>query len=80
MSLSPNAEVYHTFLTRVDKALKPLIADWGYDCEYSVIETDRDMWKIQGLVPPMSKTAAEREWVTMNRAVPFEATDGVLRL
>jgi|TARA_R110002003_G_scaffold46_10_gene3796 hypothetical protein len=50
----------------------------GYDWEYSVYETRRDLWKINGFVPPMPKTEAEEEWVRGNRAVPFEREKGGL--
>jgi phenylpyruvate tautomerase PptA (4-oxalocrotonate tautomerase family) len=52
-ALSPNDEIRDRFLGRVDDALKPHVADKGYDWEYSVEETRRDLWKIQGFVPPM---------------------------
>jgi hypothetical protein len=41
------------FLARVDDVLEPHVADQGYDWEYSVYETRRDLWKVQGMVPPM---------------------------
>lgn len=40
---------------RVDAALKPHIADKGYDWEYHVDETPRGLWKINGLNPPPCK-------------------------
>jgi hypothetical protein len=66
------------FLARIDAALKPFIADQGYDWEYNVAETSRDLWKIQGLVPPMPGSKAEHEWTRLNRAMEFEAEDGGL--
>lgn len=50
----------------------------GYDWEYSINETDRDLWKIQGLVPPMPKSEAEGEWVRGNRPVPYIPEKGGL--
>ncbi|KAJ4364980.1 hypothetical protein N0V83_008596 [Neocucurbitaria cava] len=64
------------FLTRVDEVLKPFIEDAGYHWEYSVDETSRDLWKIQGLVPPMPGSEAEGEWARLNEAVPFEMGKG----
>ncbi len=64
------------FLARIDDALKPYLADQGYDWEYSVLETSRDLWKIQGMVPPMPGTEAEKLWFKENRAVEFDAKDG----
>ncbi|KAH7094305.1 putative oxalocrotonate tautomerase [Paraphoma chrysanthemicola] len=66
------------FLSRVDKALKPHIEDQGYDVEYSVYETRRDLWKIDGMVPPMPGSEAEKEWARLNRAVGFERAKGGL--
>ena len=53
-------------------------AEMGYEWEYSVEETSRDLWKINGLVPPMPNSDAEKEWVRLNRAVPFERERGGL--
>ncbi|KAL5115029.1 hypothetical protein ACEQ8H_007070 [Pleosporales sp. CAS-2024a] len=70
-----NNVVRDGFLGRVDAALRPFIADKGFDWEYSVLETSRDLWKIQGLVPPFPDSVAEREWTRANRATEFEAED-----
>jgi hypothetical protein len=74
----PNEEIRDRFLSKIDTALKPFIENLGYDWEYSVYETRRDLWKINGFVPPMPKTEAEKEWVRGNRAVPFEREKGGL--
>ncbi|KAF2692212.1 hypothetical protein K458DRAFT_285736 [Lentithecium fluviatile CBS 122367] len=74
----PNVEVRDRFLNRVDTALKPYIGDMGYDWEYSVLETSRDLWKIDGFVPPMPGTEAEERWRVENRASGFEAAEGGL--
>ena len=66
------------FLNRADAAMKPFIADMGYDWEYNVEETDRNLWKIQGIAPPMPGTEAEKEWVLLNRPVWFEKAKGGL--
>jgi hypothetical protein len=50
----------------------------GYDWEYHVEETNRDLWKVQGLVPPLQGTEAELEWVKENQPVPFEKSKGGL--
>ncbi|KKY14069.1 hypothetical protein UCDDS831_g08489 [Diplodia seriata] len=59
------------FLSRIDATLKPHIADKGYDWEYHGLETDRALWKIQGLVPPATNTEAEQLWVKENKAIPY---------
>ncbi|OJD32215.1 4-oxalocrotonate tautomerase [Diplodia corticola] len=60
------------FLSRVDEVLKPYIADKGYDWEYHGLETDRELWKLNGLVPPGTGTEGEQLWVKENKAVPYE--------
>lgn len=74
----PNDEARDSFLAKVDAAIKPFIGDMGYDWEYSVEETRRDLWKINGLVPPMPNTKAEKTWFEKNEPVPFEKADGGL--
>ncbi|KAF9738779.1 hypothetical protein PMIN03_010130 [Paraphaeosphaeria minitans] len=74
----PNDEVRDRFLKTVDEALKPHVADKGYDWEYSIEETRRDLWKVQGMVPPMPGSDAELEWVRENKALAFEPARGNL--
>ncbi|KAL5378724.1 hypothetical protein DPSP01_008948 [Paraphaeosphaeria sporulosa] len=74
----PNDEVRDRFLKTLDTTLKPFVADKGYDWEYSLEETRRDLWKVQGLVPPMPGSDAELEWVRENRAIEFEPARGNL--
>jgi hypothetical protein len=62
----------------VDQVLKPFIADVGYDWEYSITESSRDLWKVNGLVPPMPGTKVEKEWVRLNEPVGFEKSEGGL--
>ena len=50
----------------------------GYDWEYSVEETRRDLWKVQGLVPPMPGSEAEIKWREENQATEFEKEKGGL--
>ncbi|KAK3216290.1 hypothetical protein GRF29_8g2884852 [Pseudopithomyces chartarum] len=74
----PNETVRDRFLNRIDEVLKPHVEDKGYDWEYSIEETSRDLWKVQGLVPPMPGSEAELLWVKENRATPFERAKGNL--
>lgn len=64
-------DAYARFTSSVDTVLKPHIADRGYNWEYHVVETDRRLWKINGLVPPPWKSAEERLWVEQNRVIPY---------
>ncbi|KAK3714250.1 hypothetical protein LTR37_007836 [Vermiconidia calcicola] len=59
------------FLNLVDGVLNPVMRHKGADWEYTVNESPRDLWKINGLVPPAAGSEMEKKWVEMNRpAVP----------
>ena len=61
-----------SFLDRVDQAIKPWTQDKGYDWEYHFDETDRELWKVQGIAPPETRSEAEAFWAQQGRPVPFE--------
>lgn len=63
---------YHGVVTKIDKILKPHIADKGYDWEFHVDETERRLWRVQGMDPPAFGSDGEKEWVKANKAVPLE--------
>ncbi|KAA8644985.1 hypothetical protein EYZ11_008715 [Aspergillus tanneri] len=58
--------------SRIDQALKPHIIDKGWDFEYHVDETDRRLWKINGIIPPPFRSEEEKIWSRENRPVPYE--------
>ncbi|EKG12659.1 Tautomerase [Macrophomina phaseolina MS6] len=69
----PNKDqAYYNTTKRIDAALKPHIADKGYDWEYHVDETERRLWKINGLIPPPFKSEEERIWAKENKPVPWK--------
>jgi hypothetical protein len=57
---------------RLNAAMKPHIEDKGYDWEFHVDETDRRLWRVNGLVAPPFGSEAEKMWVKENRAVAWE--------
>ncbi|KAE8141912.1 putative oxalocrotonate tautomerase [Aspergillus pseudotamarii] len=63
---------YDQAASKIDRVLKPHALDKGYDVEYHVDETERRMWKINGLIPPPWKSDAELLWVRENRPVVYE--------
>ncbi|KAF2180871.1 hypothetical protein K469DRAFT_591138 [Zopfia rhizophila CBS 207.26] len=68
----PNSdEVYKRTTTRIDQALKPHIDDKGYDWEFHVDETERRLWKVNGMIPPPFNSEEEKSWVRENRPVPY---------
>ena len=63
---------YRSVRNRIDQILKPYIADKGYDWEFHVGETERRLWRIQGIDPPPFKSEQERVWFEMNKAVAWK--------
>ncbi|KAJ5595403.1 oxalocrotonate tautomerase [Penicillium hispanicum] len=57
---------------RLDQIMKPHLLDKGYDFEYHIAQTDRRLWKINGLVPPPYRSNQEQIWARENRPVPYE--------
>jgi hypothetical protein len=54
--------------------LKPHIIDRPeIQWELHIYETPRDLWRVQGLDAPALGSEAEKEWVRLNKAVPYEA-------
>jgi phenylpyruvate tautomerase PptA (4-oxalocrotonate tautomerase family) len=64
-------ELKSRFLSACDKLLAPFIADRGLKWEMHVDETPFSLWTIQGLRPPLPDTAAEKRWVSENRASAY---------
>ncbi|KAG9206223.1 hypothetical protein G6514_004946 [Epicoccum nigrum] len=65
-------EAYKRTANRVDAAIKPHIADKGYDWEFHIDETERRLWRINGLYPPPFQSEEEKVWSRENRPVVFE--------
>ncbi|KAJ5190577.1 oxalocrotonate tautomerase [Penicillium cinerascens] len=70
---APNEDAaYRRITSRIDTILKPHVADKGYDWEYHVDETERRLWKLNGMIPPPHKSESERVWAKENRAVDYD--------
>ena len=72
LTLPNQDEVYNSVTERIEAALKPHIADKGYDWEFHVDETERRLWRVQGFNPPPHKSEGEKLWRELNKAVPWE--------
>ncbi|RHZ62614.1 hypothetical protein CDV55_104410 [Aspergillus turcosus] len=57
------------FLKPIDAVLTPMFEPKGIHWEYFVMEVPRDLWKINGLVPPAAGSEEEKIWVRENRPV-----------
>ncbi|KAH8889327.1 hypothetical protein GQ53DRAFT_843007 [Thozetella sp. PMI_491] len=62
------------FSDRVTKYLTPLLQGKGYDWEFHVDETSKNMWRVQGLRAPEVGSEPFKLWVQENKAVPWEDT------
>ncbi|KAF3006017.1 hypothetical protein E8E13_010612 [Curvularia kusanoi] len=71
VTLPNEDEVYKKTANKVDAAIKPHISDKGYDWEFHIDETERRLWKINGMFPPAFKSEEEKVWARENRAVSF---------
>lgn len=71
VTLPNEDESYNKVANAVDAAMKPHIADKGYDWEFHIDETERRLWKINGMFPPAHGTEREKIWSERNWPVPL---------
>lgn len=62
-------EAKRGFLAAVDEILNPFFEPKGMEWEYFIAESSRDLWKINGLVPPQPGSEGEKKWAELNKAV-----------
>lgn len=66
------------WLKRIDTALKPHLGDRGdLTWEYHIAETGRELWEVNGIVPPWQGTEAEKRWRRENQASLYAEEDNV---
>ena len=56
---------------RIGAVIQPFAAGKGLHWEFHIDETPRDLWMIDGFVPPPSGSDAEKLWAKENRAIPY---------
>ncbi|TGO09628.1 hypothetical protein BTUL_0159g00130 [Botrytis tulipae] len=66
---------YANWTSKVDGALKPHLEDKGYNWEYHVDETERRLWKVNGMYAPPFGSQAEKTWVAENKPLHWEETE-----
>uniref|UniRef100_A0A914E810 Tautomerase cis-CaaD-like domain-containing protein n=1 Tax=Acrobeloides nanus TaxID=290746 RepID=A0A914E810_9BILA len=66
------------FITIYEDILAPFIKDRGLDWEVHFELVDRNYWRENGLEVPLPNTIAEKEWIRLNKAVPYDEQDNVL--
>jgi phenylpyruvate tautomerase PptA (4-oxalocrotonate tautomerase family) len=65
-------ELLGKYFGQVDNALKPYIADRGYECEFHVETAPFETWKIDGMTPPPPYSEAELRWGKDNKSSPYQ--------
>jgi hypothetical protein len=56
-------------LDKVDSILTPRLGEKGADWEYFIQETPRDLWRVNGMVPPAPGSEFEKGWLRLNKPV-----------
>ena len=64
-------EVYRKVTSKIDAIISPYMKE-NVDWEYHVAETERRLWKVNGMVPPQHESEQEKVWAKENRAVPYD--------
>uniref|UniRef100_A0AC34GN90 Tautomerase cis-CaaD-like domain-containing protein n=1 Tax=Panagrolaimus sp. ES5 TaxID=591445 RepID=A0AC34GN90_9BILA len=59
------------FFKKYESILEPFIKDRGLDWEVEIEQIDRNLCHENGLSLPPSGSDAEKEWVRLNKAVPY---------
>lgn len=71
VQLQDSDENYHKSTRRINQALKAQVADKGYKYEFHVDETERRLWKVNGMNAPPYKSEEEKRWALANEALEW---------
>lgn len=70
--LDDSDEVYKRVSDRMNAILQRHLDGKGWNWEFHVDETERRLWRIDGLVPPPFRSQQEKEWFENRRAGPWK--------
>jgi phenylpyruvate tautomerase PptA (4-oxalocrotonate tautomerase family) len=70
--LDNKTEVYRSTAGMIDQVLKPHVYDKDMSCEYHVEETERRLWKFDGMIPPEHLSEVHMKWVEENKPSVYE--------
>lgn len=76
--LEDSDEIYKTTCDYIENTLKPHIADKGFDWEFHIDETERRLWRVNGMTPPPHGSDGEKLWVKENRPVAWDLATKLL--
>ncbi|KAI3534281.1 hypothetical protein CSPX01_12202 [Colletotrichum filicis] len=67
---TPQVEAF--FFKALDDILRPILKPKGIEWESGIYEARRELWRINGLVPPETGSEMERKWAKENRVTDEE--------
>ncbi|CAM6116665.1 unnamed protein product [Calypogeia fissa] len=67
--VTPEAKAHR--VQTLEDAFAPYIKDRGFDWELHVELHDRELWRVNGMVPPLTNSDGEKTWAKLNKAVPY---------
>lgn len=76
VKMTDHIQVYKAWTAKIDKMLELHIAAKGHDWEYYVDETERIMWKVNGIYAPSFRSKEEKNWAKYNRIFYSEGLGG----
>ncbi|ETS77180.1 hypothetical protein PFICI_11054 [Pestalotiopsis fici W106-1] len=65
-----NAEL--GFMKALDDILRPILKTRSIEWESAIYEANRDLWRINGLVPPATGSELEKKWFEANKVTDEE--------
>ncbi|CAF1456081.1 unnamed protein product [Adineta steineri] len=67
----PTEEGKKQFIDGYESILAPFIKEKGYDWEVHVEEVPPEMWRENGLIPPIKFPEIQNEWARQNKPIPY---------
>ncbi|KAL2879335.1 hypothetical protein SGCOL_005463 [Colletotrichum sp. CLE4] len=67
---TPQVEAF--FFKALDDVLRPILKPKGIEWESGIYEARRELWRINGLVPPDTGSEMEKKWAKDNRVTDEE--------
>jgi hypothetical protein len=65
-------EIQDMFFKTLDDILRPILKPKGIEWEIGIYEANRDLWRVNGLVPPPTGSEMEKKWFAANEVTDEE--------
>lgn len=67
----PDEDYRLKFMAEVDEIVKPILKDKCTKWEYNVYEHPNLNWRVNGMVPPVTKPDVWKQWIEKNEPVAY---------